>query len=83
MSRPRFAIRLSCSDGTRHAYWQGICPVTGYAAWTRDPEAAVRFGHRAHADAFAGACFLVGTGRRERYDVVKLVISCAVSASGA
>jgi hypothetical protein len=83
VSGARYIIRSTCSDGTRHSYWRGICPVTGYAAWTRDPSAALRFKHRAHADAFAGACFLVGTGRRERYDVVELANSCAVSASGA
>lgn len=86
MSAGRYVICCTCRDGTRHAYWQGICPTTGRAAWTRDRAAAVAFAEFRHALAFARACFDVGTGRLEQYDVVDLgdlLNSCAVSAAGA
>lgn len=68
----RYIIRSACSDGTRQAYWQGICPTSRRSAWTRDPAAAVAFAEREHALAFAGACIQVGTARPEQYDVVEL-----------
>lgn len=72
MTPARYIICSSCSDGTRHAYWQGICPTSGRSAWTRDPRAAVAFAEFGHALAFAGACIEVGTAPPEQYDVVDL-----------
>lgn len=86
MSAGRFVVCQTCSDGTRQAYWQGICPTSGRSAWTRDPAAAVAFAEFRHALAFAGACIQVGTARPEQYDVVDLgdlLNICAVSAAGA
>lgn len=72
MSAGHYVIRKVCVDGTRSSFWVGICQVTGHSAWSRDSAAATRFAEPAAALAFLAACYQVGVGRREQYEVIDL-----------
>ncbi len=65
-----YAIRKTCSEGTRHSYWVGICPVVGIPFWTGSPHAAAKFAMRGHAIAFRDALCIAGTSKPSQYEVV-------------
>lgn len=69
---PRYAIRLTCSEGTRHWWWAGVCPMSGRVIWSGDRSRAVRFAQADHALAFVDALFRCHTGGSEQYHVIDM-----------
>ena len=69
---PRYAIRATCSEGTRHWWWVGVCPMAGRVIWSGDRSRAVRFAVWDHAHAFIDALYRCGSSHYQNYAVVDL-----------